>query len=89
MDTPDINEMDEISRDNVLVLKMITQNLPFTREQYIELFYEGEGMPSPWTDVHEKQLPPVFQDPQSDQVREAISNLGEAIGVTYLGEIPR
>ena len=89
MDTPDINHLDEISRDNVLVQQMIRKRLPFTREQYIKLFYEGEEMPSPWTDVHEKRLPPVFRDTQSDQVREAITNLGEAIGVTYLGEIPR
>ena len=89
MEKPDLIDLDDISRDNVLIKKMISEDLPFTREQYIVMFYEDEGIPSPWTNAHEDILPPVFRDKQSKQVREAIANLGDAIGVTYTGEIPR
>ncbi|MEM7362962.1 MAG: hypothetical protein AAF525_02995 [Pseudomonadota bacterium] len=89
MEKPALKDLDDTSRDNVLIQKMISEALPFTREQYIAMFYADESIPSPWTDVHEGRLPPVFQDKQSEQVREAIANLGEAIGVTYTGEIPR
>ena len=35
MEKPDLTDLDDISRDNVLIKKMISEALPFTREQYI------------------------------------------------------
>ena len=90
MDRPELSALYELSRENYLVRQMLEKKLPFTREHYIELFYEGEP-PAVWTDRHEALLPPCFRQSASDlsAMHEAIEKLGEAIGVTYTGRVPR
>jgi hypothetical protein len=83
-----LGALDEVSRNNVIVRQMIEDGLSFNRVTYIDLFYAGKT-PKPWTDLHESRLPPIFQDTNTDLIREAIQNLGDAIGVTYTGEIPK
>ncbi len=81
-------ELDEVKRNNVLVQKMLEEELPFTRETYLALFF-GDERPSPWTTEHEGRLPPVFRNHDNDTMHRAIEGLGNAIGIAYNGEIPR
>jgi hypothetical protein len=81
-------ELDDVSVKNVLVQRMIAEQTPFTREVYLKLRY-GDDLPKPWTYADEKLLPPVFRDPNTEAIQEALQGLGSAIGVTYTGEIPR
>lgn len=78
--------MDEISKNNVIIQRMIRENLALSRETYLEIFYEGD-IPHPWTDKHEAILPPVFRFDLSEQ-REALKSLSESIGLAYNGEVP-
>jgi hypothetical protein len=78
--------MDEISANNVIIQRMIRDGLAFSREVYIDIFYEGQ-VPKPWTEKHEALLPPVFRLALDDQ-RQALKNLSEAIGLAYNGEVP-
>ncbi len=84
----ELANLDEVSAKNVIVRKMLAQSLPFDRTTYISLYYEGV-VPTPWTHAHEMRLPPVFRDANAEQVNKAIQGLGDAIGVTYTGDIPR
>ena len=81
-------DLDDISQNNAVVQRMVRDKLPFTRETYIELVY-GDNVPKPWTHANEKFLPPVFQDPNIERVHEALQGLGDAIGITYTGTIPK
>lgn len=78
--------MDEISKNNVIIQRMIRENLALSRETYLDIFYEGD-IPHPWTDKHEAILPPVFRLDLTAQ-REALKSLSESIGLAYNGEVP-
>ena len=82
------DEVDDVSLKNVLVQKMISEQLPFTRETYLRLRY-GDEVPKRWSYADEKLLPPVFREPNTEAIQEALQGLGSAIGVTHTGEIPR
>ena len=84
---PELEQLDDISRKNAIVQRMIRDNLAFTRDTYIRLRWPEA--PTPWTVDHEKKLPPVFREPNAERVGEALKGLGDAIGVTYTGELPR
>lgn len=89
MTGPRLQDLDDVSRENVLVKRMVNEDLAFTREQYITLFYEDE-QPDIWTERHEALLPPVFRREEDNTLaHEALEKLGEAIGVVYTGRIPR
>ncbi|MDA1302599.1 MAG: hypothetical protein O2868_21330 [Proteobacteria bacterium] len=89
MTKPRLQDLDGISRENHLVKRMLDEDVAFTREQYIALFY-GDAQPDVWTERHESLLPPVFRHEEDNaRAHEAIEKLGEAIGVVYTGRIPR
>lgn len=78
--------VDEISKNNVIIQRMIRENLALSRETYLNIFYEGD-IPHPWSDKYEAILPPVFRLDLSAQ-REALQSLSESIGLAYNGEVP-
>lgn len=80
--------LDEVSLANAIVQRMLHEALPFTRDTYIQLFF-GDEVPTPWTTTHEGRLPPVFRNPDNDNMHAAIEGLGNVIGVVWNGEIPR
>ena len=81
-----LEAMDEISRENVIIHRMLEEGLPLTRDAYIQIFYDGE-IPSPWTEKHEAIVPPIFREDYDSQ-REALKGFGEFIGVTFTGRLP-
>lgn len=78
--------MDDISKNNVIIQRMIKENMTFSRDTYVDIFYDGE-IPRPWTDKHEAILPPVFRLDLSEQ-RAALKALSDSIGLAYNGEVP-
>jgi hypothetical protein len=88
MTAEELAQLDDISRNNVIIQRMVAESLPFDRATYVGIFYAGQ-VPKPWTHDHEAILPPVFRDENADEVRRAIQALGDAIGVTYTGDVPR
>tara|TARA_E500000331_G_scaffold355993_1_gene412963 strand:- start:2906 stop:3256 length:351 start_codon:yes stop_codon:yes gene_type:complete len=81
-----LDAMDDISRENVIIQRMLEEGLPLTREAYIQIFYDGKT-PAPWTEKHEAILPPIFREDFENQ-REALKGFGEFIGVTFTGRLP-
>jgi len=53
---------------NDLVATMKRLDIPFTRENYIDLAY-GNDVPNPWTPEHEEELPEELQDWQRFEMR--------------------
>jgi hypothetical protein len=88
MDSTKLESLDALSRSNVIIQRMIKEGLPFNRQTYLDIFYAGQ-IPGPWTFKHESLLPPVFRsEVDTEQQREALQNLNEAIGIAYNGEVP-
>jgi|TARA_Y100000994_G_scaffold235511_1_gene225248 hypothetical protein len=81
-----LDAMDDISRENVIIHRMLEEGLPLTRIVYLQIFYDGE-IPNPWTEKHEVLLPPIFREDFDNQL-DALKGFGEFIGVTFSGKIP-